>query len=47
MVLNDNKKYFEANNAIKLGYFNIEKNNNTLNIPLYLAFLIKNTNNIA
>lgn len=41
-ILNDNAKYKEVNNLIKIGSYNIEKTNNIMTIPYYLTFMVKN-----
>ena len=39
-IINNKEKYPEVNKIIKLGIFNIKQNNQILNIPLYLAYLL-------
>ncbi|MBO5882480.1 MAG: ATP-binding protein, partial [Alistipes sp.] len=39
-VLN-NKNVYHINNAIKLGQYNVGREENMLTIPLYMGFLIK------
>jgi hypothetical protein len=39
-VLN-NKNVYHINNAIKLGQYNVGREENMLTIPLYMGFMIK------